>query len=45
MPITWDELDEKLDPTRFTIRTALARIERDGDLFAGVLTRKQKLSL
>jgi bifunctional non-homologous end joining protein LigD len=43
MPIEWDELDESLDPTRFTIRTALARVEKHGDLFAGVLTTKQKL--
>jgi bifunctional non-homologous end joining protein LigD len=44
MPIAWDELDEELDPTRFTIRTALARVEQHGDLFAGVLTKKQKLA-
>jgi len=43
MPIAWDELDEELDPTRFTIRTALARVEKHGDRFAGVLTKKQKL--
>jgi bifunctional non-homologous end joining protein LigD len=43
MPIAWDELDEALDPTRFTIRSAIARVERHGDLFAGVLTTKQKL--
>jgi bifunctional non-homologous end joining protein LigD len=43
MPIAWDELDEELDPTRFTIRTAFARVEEHGDLFAGVLTKKQKL--
>ncbi len=45
MPIAWDELDEELDPTRFTIRTALARVENHGDLFAGALTKKQKLGL
>jgi bifunctional non-homologous end joining protein LigD len=43
MPIDWDELDEELDPTRFTIRTALDRVRDRGDLFAGVLTTKQKL--
>jgi bifunctional non-homologous end joining protein LigD len=42
-PITWDEVTEKLDPSRFTIRTALGRVEKKGDLFAGVLTSKQRL--
>jgi bifunctional non-homologous end joining protein LigD len=42
-PIAWDELDEELDPTRFTIRTVLARIEKRGDLFAGVLRGTKKL--
>ena len=43
MPIAWDELDEALDPTKFTIHAALARVEKHGDLFAGVLTTRQKL--
>ena len=42
-PIRWDEVTEQLDPTRFTIRTVLARIEKHGDLYAGVLTGKQRL--
>ncbi len=42
-PITWDELDERLDPTVFTIRTVLARIEKHGDLFAGALRGGQRL--
>jgi bifunctional non-homologous end joining protein LigD len=42
-PIEWDELDEALDPTRFTIRSLPARIEKHGDLFAGVLSTDQKL--
>ena len=42
-PIAWDEVTEKLDPTRFTIRTVLSRIEKHGDLFAGVLATKQRL--
>jgi bifunctional non-homologous end joining protein LigD len=44
-PIDWQELDEKLDPTRFTIRTVLARIEKKGDLFAGVLRGTKTLPL
>jgi bifunctional non-homologous end joining protein LigD len=43
MPIAWDELDESLDPTRFTIKTALARVEKHGDLFAGALRGKKPL--
>jgi bifunctional non-homologous end joining protein LigD len=42
-PIAWDDVTEKLDPTRYTIRTVLARIEKYGDLYAGVLMGKQKL--
>jgi bifunctional non-homologous end joining protein LigD len=42
-PIAWDELTEELDPTRFTIRTVLERVERHGDLYAGVLSSKQRL--
>jgi DNA primase len=33
-----------LDPAAFTMDAVLERIERDGDLFAGVLTGKQSLS-
>ena len=42
-PIAWDELDEALDPTKFTIRTVPARIGERGDLFAGVLCGIKKL--
>jgi len=42
-PITWGEVTEKLDPTRFTIRAVLERLERHGDLFAGVLAGRQAL--
>jgi bifunctional non-homologous end joining protein LigD len=43
-PLSWDEVADDLDPTRFTIRTLPARLGKRGDLFAGVLSRKQKLS-
>jgi len=42
-PIAWDELDEELDPTRFTIRTVLSRVEKHGDLFAAALRGTQRL--
>ena len=43
-PLRWDEVNENLDPAAFTMEVALARIEKHGDLFAGVLTTKQSLS-
>jgi bifunctional non-homologous end joining protein LigD len=42
-PLRWEELDEKLDPRDFTMEAVLGRVERDGDLFAGVLTTRQRL--
>jgi DNA primase len=33
----------KLDPTSFTMDIVLERIRRHGDLFAGVLTTRQRL--
>ena len=48
MPLTWDEIEAALadgDPEalRFEWTDALERVERDGDLFAPVLTLKQRL--
>jgi bifunctional non-homologous end joining protein LigD len=37
MPLTWKEVKPGLKPTDFTIRNALKRIKKAGDLFAGVL--------
>jgi bifunctional non-homologous end joining protein LigD len=34
MPLRWDELTDSLDPREFTIRSALPRIARVGDLWA-----------
>jgi bifunctional non-homologous end joining protein LigD len=42
-PIEWSEVTEKLDPTRFTMRSVLERVREKGDLFAGVLEGKQRL--
>jgi bifunctional non-homologous end joining protein LigD len=43
-PLRWEEVNEDLDPFAFTMDAVLARVERHGDLFAGVLTTKQTLS-
>lgn len=42
-PLAWREVKKGLLPGRFTIRTAPARFERLGDLFAPVLEKPQKL--
>ncbi len=42
-PLRWDEVTESLDPTSFTMDVVLERIRRHGDLFAGVLTTRQRL--
>ncbi len=43
-PLRWDEVTPDLDPLAFTMDTVLARVERDGDLYGGVLTEKQSLT-
>ena len=42
-PLRWEEVNEKLDPTRFTMDVVLERIRKYGDLFEGVLTTRQRL--
>jgi bifunctional non-homologous end joining protein LigD len=42
-PVAWDEVTEDLDPTRFTIRNVPERVKEVGDLYAGVLSCKQRL--
>ena len=42
-PLRWDEVDASLDPAAFTMEAVLARVARDGDLFEGVLTTRQRL--
>jgi bifunctional non-homologous end joining protein LigD len=37
MPLAWSQVTARLSPARFTIRTALAELERRGDPLAGVL--------
>src|SRR5205809_1020433 len=43
-PLRWDEVNEKLDPASYTMDAVLARVGREGDLFEGVLTKKQSLA-
>jgi bifunctional non-homologous end joining protein LigD len=43
-PLRWDEVNESLDPSSFTMDAVLDRVAREGDLFEGVLTTKQSLA-
>jgi bifunctional non-homologous end joining protein LigD len=43
-PLRWNEVNEKLDPAAFTMEAVLARVEKHGDLFEGVLHGKQSLA-
>jgi bifunctional non-homologous end joining protein LigD len=42
-PLRWDEVKESLDPTSLTMDVVLDRVRRHGDLFEGVLTKRQRL--
>ena len=43
-PLRWDEVNERLNPSIYTMDVVRARIEQHGDLFAGVLTTRQSLA-
>jgi bifunctional non-homologous end joining protein LigD len=42
-PLKWSEVTPRLRPGQFTLGNAMARFDRVGDLFEGVLTRPQRL--
>jgi bifunctional non-homologous end joining protein LigD len=42
-PLRWDEVNEELDPSAFTMDVVLERVRAHGDLFGGVLTTRQRL--
>ncbi|MGZ4315622.1 MAG: DNA ligase D [Gaiellaceae bacterium] len=43
-PLRWSEVNEDLDPLAFTMPVVLERVRKLGDLYAGVLTTKQRLT-
>jgi len=43
-PLRWEEVREDLDPAAFTMDAVPARVEREGDLFEGVLKGRQSLA-
>ena len=43
-PLRWEEVNEELDPSDFTMEVVLRRVERHGDLYAPVLAGRQSLS-
>lgn len=38
-PLEWSEVNSKLHPSQFTIKNALQRFEKKGDLWAPVLSK------
>jgi len=43
-PLRWDEVNAKLDPLSFTMEAVRERVRKNGDIFEGVLTTKQRLT-
>lgn len=42
-PLRWEEVTEDLDPRAFTMEVVRDRVARDGDLYADVLTTRQRI--
>ncbi len=43
-PLEWSEVNEKLNPSNYTMAVVLERVRERGDLYAGLLTTRQSLS-
>ena len=43
-PLRWDEVNEKLNPSIYSMDVVLDRVRRFGDLYSGVLTTRQSLA-
>ena len=43
-PLSWDEVNDRLNPSIYTMDVVLERVGEKGDLYAGVLTTRQSLS-
>jgi bifunctional non-homologous end joining protein LigD len=43
-PLAWGEVNDKLNPSIYTMPVVLERVRRHGDLYSGVLTTKQSLA-
>ncbi len=43
-PLEWKEVNSKLNPHDFTIKTIAKRLEKKGDLFKDILNEKTKVS-
>jgi DNA primase len=43
-PLRWEEVTASLDPGAFTMDVVLERVRKHGDLFAGVLSSRQRLA-
>lgn len=44
-PLRWQELDERLDPSRFTMQVVRERVEREGDVHAALRRGRQRLDV
>ena len=43
-PLSWEEVDDRLNPSIYTMPVVLERVHAKGDVYAGVLSTRQSLS-
>ncbi|MBX4201958.1 DNA ligase D, partial [Candidatus Saccharibacteria bacterium] len=43
-PLHWNEVNDKLDPTKFTIKNTFKRLEKEGDLWKSIFKQKVNIS-